>query len=494
MDNTKTPREMLARMQASQGKVKIFALPIFVAVMLIAATTALSAALYQREVDHIQEALKADANTLAGRLQADINARVSALHRLAGRWSAHQGLEKADFLSDSQLVFADFPGFQALQWIDSELTVRWIEPLAGNEVALGIKSAFEPRRLAALERSRSERVPTMTSAINLLQGGKGFLLYVPLYKRNEFDGFLLAVFRLDDWLHHALLMEQDQALGHHMHLDFNKETVYRTVGHSKSHEHEEVVSYVSMFGHELKLIIWPTDAFKASEHSGLPFIVGLFGIAISILTGLVLSLWSRSEAAAVDARRHQQRLKREVAERKAAQEQLHKLAYYDALTGLASRRLAMDRLNMSVRLAREQESMMAILYIDIDGFKNINDTWGHEIGDQLLCKVGDLISEAVRDVDTVARLGGDEFLVVLADLSQQQDAEVVAERIRDSITKVREIYNNAKPVKLNTAVSVGIAIYPGDGTSVAALLAQADAAMYESKKAGRNRCTLASNL
>ncbi|MDD9892575.1 MAG: sensor domain-containing diguanylate cyclase, partial [Gammaproteobacteria bacterium] len=376
----------------------------------------------------------------------------------------------------------------------SELPVRWNEPFAGNDVALGIQSAIDPRRLAALERSRVERVPTMTSAINLLQGGKGFLLYVPLYKRNEFDGFLLAVFRLDDWLHHALLMDQDQALGHHMHLEFNDEMVYRTVGHSKSHDHDEMTSHVAMFEHDLKIMVWPTEAFKASEQSGLPFIVGLFGIAISILTGLVLSLWSRSEAAAIEARRHQQRLKREVAERKAAQDQLHKLAYYDALTGLASRRLAMDRLNMSVKLAREQDSMMAILYIDVDGFKNVNDTWGHEIGDQLLCKVGDLISDAVRDIDTVARLGGDEFLVVLADLSQQQEAEIVAERIRASIAKVREIYNNAHPVKLNTAVSIGIAIYPGDGTSVAALLAQADAAMYESKKAGRNRCTLASAI
>lgn len=406
-----------------------FGWPLLLATLLLGLTAALSFSLYESERHHLRHSVEADAGILTARLKADIQARVSALHRLAGRWASQNGLSENAFLSDAHLVFADFPGFQALQWIDSDLVVRWIEPLAGNEVALGIKSGFEPRRLAALERSWKERVPTMTSVINLLQGGKGFLFYLPLFKKNEFDGFLLAVFRLEDWLHFALQIDTDNALGHLVEVSLDNTVVYKNSDLLIDSPPVEANTRLNLYGHDVMLKMSPTQAYWETESTKLYIWVGLFGTLVSLLAALVLYLWRVAVRAAREEKSHKERLSTEIVERKDAQKQLHQLAYYDVLTGVASRRLAMEQLQSAVTLAEENASKVGVLYIDIDGFKSVNDTWGHEVGDQLLCKVALVMKTEVGSLGSVGRLGGDEFLVILDHADTEEKIASIANEI-----------------------------------------------------------------
>src|SRR5690606_34655955 len=152
------------------------------------------------------------------------------------------------------------------------------------------------------------------------------------------------------------------------------------------------------------------------------------------------------------------------------------------LTGLPNRQLLQDRLEQALRQAQRHQKRAAVLFFDLDRFKNINDTLGHDVGDGLLRKVAQRCLGVVRDTDTVARQGGDEFVVVLPDLAQAQDAAVIARKILAAVTQPCRLGQH----ELTVTCSIGIAVYPEDGTSVSLLLRHADAAMYRAKAEGRD--------
>jgi diguanylate cyclase (GGDEF)-like protein len=162
------------------------------------------------------------------------------------------------------------------------------------------------------------------------------------------------------------------------------------------------------------------------------------------------------------------------------------LANFDSLTGLPNRNLFFEHLRKSLQQARRQWRMLALLLVDLDGFKEVNDTFGHEMGDELLRQVAARLRQCIRATDTAARLGGDEFTIVLTDLEQADAADAVARKL---------VAHLAEPVLLgeitaHVTASVGIALYrpkwPANLEMGMALLRQADAAMYEAKRAGKN--------
>jgi len=186
----------------------------------------------------------------------------------------------------------------------------------------------------------------------------------------------------------------------------------------------------------------------------------------------------------------------DITERKQAERAIHQLAYYDSLTGLANRVLFKDRLSNAISYAARHDQHLATLFIDLDRFKIINDTLGHTVGDLLLTRVAERLSESVRQSDSVsrhadhepahalARLGGDEFTILLTALPQPEDAGRVARRILDSLAHPFSIEGH----EIFISASIGISIYPSDGATVEALLKNADTAMYHAKEQGRNNC------
>jgi diguanylate cyclase (GGDEF)-like protein/PAS domain S-box-containing protein len=172
----------------------------------------------------------------------------------------------------------------------------------------------------------------------------------------------------------------------------------------------------------------------------------------------------------------------DISEKKASEERIHHLAHYDLLTDLPNRVLLQDRLQNALDRMRRAGSQLGVLFLDLDRFKNVNDSLGHPVGDRLLQGVAHRLKGVVRDQDTVARLGGDEFLLILEDLHDPQHAGVVARKILELLSvpvrvEQHEIYIGA---------SIGISVFPGDGYDADALIKNADTAMYRAKEVGRN--------
>ncbi|MCF8055511.1 MAG: diguanylate cyclase [Desulfocapsa sp.] len=180
----------------------------------------------------------------------------------------------------------------------------------------------------------------------------------------------------------------------------------------------------------------------------------------------------------------------DITELKNAEKKLTEMAHYDTLTGLANRNLFFQSLDHAILDAKRHNRILALLYLDLDKFKPINDRWSHDIGDLVLQEIGKRLEELTRADDTVARMGGDEFIVLLNSLNEAGDAERIAEKIIGKI---------AEPIQINKyshilGVSVGISIFPANGDSMEDLIVQADMAMYQAKKNGGSCLFNAKNL
>ena len=172
----------------------------------------------------------------------------------------------------------------------------------------------------------------------------------------------------------------------------------------------------------------------------------------------------------------------DITDKRAAEERLRFLAYYDFLTGIPNRTLAVNRLSQALSHARRRHKMVAVLFMDLDLFKKVNDSMGHNMGDQLLRAVAVRLKLCVREEDTVARMGGDEFAIILPDILNRDDASKVANKILDRVGQPV----NAEGVELFITPSIGISFYPADAENAEVLLKCADQAMYRAKDRGRN--------
>ncbi|EED33666.1 diguanylate cyclaSe/phosphodiesterase with PAS/PAC and GAF sensor(s) [gamma proteobacterium NOR5-3] len=173
----------------------------------------------------------------------------------------------------------------------------------------------------------------------------------------------------------------------------------------------------------------------------------------------------------------------DISDRKALEEQLEQLAHFDSLTGLPNRALARDRLAQGIAQSKRQGSRLAVLFLDIDNFKVINDSLGHHAGDELLLAMSGRLRNILRGGDTLSRLGGDEFLAVLLDVKSREDAVFAANKLLATTKERFEALGNS----VHSSLSIGLALYPEDGLSIDELIQHADTAMYQAKSAGRGR-------
>ncbi len=169
-------------------------------------------------------------------------------------------------------------------------------------------------------------------------------------------------------------------------------------------------------------------------------------------------------------------------ERKRTQERLTYLAQYDQLTGLVNRTLFRDRLVHAMARSKRKEQPLGVMLLDLDRFKSVNDTLGHDVGDSLLQAVAERLKSCVREVDTIARMGGDEFTAILEGVSGEADVAVVAKRIIESVGAPFAFGTH----RASIGVSIGVTLYPSDDQNIDGLLKHADAAMYRAKQRGGN--------
>jgi diguanylate cyclase (GGDEF)-like protein len=203
---------------------------------------------------------------------------------------------------------------------------------------------------------------------------------------------------------------------------------------------------------------------------GLVAAVAMLPLLVRALTTRVL-LWLDAAAVARDAQQA------ELAAAHKTKEEFRNLAYHDDLTGLPNRSLLYDRLGIAIEHARRQTSQLAVLFLDLNGFKTVNDSLGHGSGDHLLVELAGRVRRCVRAGDTVARFGGDEFVVLLDGVTGAEDSARVAAKVLDAVQSPFQLDDH----ELSIGASVGLSLYPDDGTSPDELVKQADAAMYRDK-------------
>ena len=280
-----------------------------------------------QEAEHIDQVLQHANQTIASNVRSHLQYRVNALQRMALRWSDLGKPERSVWEHDAASYVDHFGDFQALEWIDASNYARWIVPLVGNEQALNLDLGFESKRRAALEAAKASNGITMTNPINLVQGGKGFLVYCPIYRDQIFEGFILGVFRFDRLLEH-IRKRTDQWNRYQPSFKVGGEWVLRHHEETEAGEERLIHHYASttLYGVPWTIDLAASDQLMSEARSFLKS----FTLAIGLAVGVLLVVMTRQAQVlrwhAVKMVATNQKLETEVAERKQAEQALQQRA------------------------------------------------------------------------------------------------------------------------------------------------------------------------
>ena len=404
-------------------------------------------------------------------IQRYLSQALSATHTLKSLVEVEQGKVK-NFNAYAKNIFDSLDGISNVQLAPNGI-VRHVYPLEGHEKAIGHNILKDDKRRDIATLAITNRELTLAGPFELVQGGTAVVGRNPIFLKNSdekeiFWGFASVVVFLDDLLS-ATDLDTLKAKGYHYQLSNihgNTENIFAQ-SHSDMGSAETIIKHKLAVpnGHWL-LCVGREPDFWNHVALGLQL---LLAVCLSALIAHISNTLLRRPV----------QLQQLVDEKTEA---LHKLAFYDPLTKLCNRRLFNDLLTRMIATTERNGTRMALLYLDLDDFKRINDSLGHGSGDQLLKVVGDRLSATVRKSDVVARIGGDEFCMLLPNIQSSINAAKFAEKILNTIEK---------PIKLGThsvrvTPSIGITIAPDDGTNSTTLLKNADMAMYSAKENNRN--------
>ena len=349
--------------------------------------------------------------------------------------------------------------------------VEKIYPLKGNEKAIGHNQFQDPARREIAVQTLNSRHLTLDGPFPLIQGSKAAIARLPVFLEREngteyFWGFTSVTIRLPESLKLAKMSSLTKS-------GFN----YRLVRVDSSSQKEVLIDESSKLPLEnpvsnsfsvanvtWRLYVAPIEGWSGKSLTARGWFIGVLLIILLITLIKLLFRAKRSE------------------------QQLQHLAHFDALTGLPNRRLFSKRLEQAIAIAHRSGTTLAVCYLDLDGFKAVNDTLGHAAGDAVLVHVAHQFKSCVREVDIVSRLGGDEFALVLTGFGKQKDVAeqeygLVLERIIAKTSLPPEIEMSDQ--KLSISPSIGVALFPRDAQTVAELLRQADETMYRVKLMGK---------
>ncbi len=411
------------------------------------------------EVEHI-------AGNYIEKLKGVIEHNLSANYTVAALLYQGDGIIH-DFQRFASETLPLYTGLSSIQLAPDGI-VKQVVPLKGNEGAIGHNLFKDKERVAEARYTKESGKLTLAGPFKLIQGGYGAIGRLPIFLtdvrgRSHFWGFTNTVININKILEKIGLANlEEHGLAYELWRDNPATGKREIIAASKAAvvEPEERVLQVS--NATWVLSVSPQDGWE--DKQGIILKIGAGVFACFILTSLAWTIV---------------RLKINTAK-------LEEAAFIDGLTGLPNRRLLFDRLAQAIVHSRRTGTFVAVLYLDLDDFKPINDTLGHKAGDQTLVEIAHRLQESIRTTDIVARLGGDEFIVVLPHLKGEAEWIATAERIRDVLALPMEIGDTS--VKISA--SIGVTIYPKDNSDEDFLLRHADQALYRAKQSGKGKIWL----
>lgn len=407
---------------------------------------------------------------LRSRLESVIANNLSLTNGLAAFVAANPDLSQEEFAAYARNVLAREPSLRNLA-AAPDLVVRYVYPYKGNEAVLGLDYRANPAQREAAERVLQTGDLVVAGPVELVQGGMALIGRAPVYidtpgRPRVTWGLVSAPIDVHKVLQQAgleaplpdglrIAIRGKDGMGERGEVFHGDAAVFGAA--------DAVTLPVHIGGGSWQLAAVPGDEDLRTRYG--VWVIRLFAL---VLLGLVLIALRASARARVREREYAVALERQ--------------ANFDPLTGLPSRTLFRQQLESAIARSGRTGARHALLFIDLDEFKSVNDNLGHDAGDQLLIEVGRRVCDCVRTSDTVARLSGDEFTVILYDIVAQESISRVAEAIVEAMGRAFRIGEH----EVFCGASVGVAIYPDDAGSADALMIKADQAMYAVKRSGRN--------
>jgi len=456
--------------------------PVLIFLVFLGTASWLKHGIDQQDNSQIQASLSNEAQAMAANLEREFLVHLQAIRRMAQRLEVNPDTTEAEWSQDARNYLDDFGVYQAIEWIDRDFVIRWLEPLSGNRDVVGYNVAFSPERRQALERAQASGTIDVSGVIELRQGGQGLVIYVPVHAGPDNNGFVAGVFKMETLARQLLTSRVLDAF--HIRITDGDNLAYElnSAVTSESAQRLSHTSPVELPTLDWALTVTPSTAWVQSQRSIWPwvtFISLLFMGILTSLTTLLVQLILKRNRALLKTRRE---LEFEIDQRKSVQQDLARLESTDALTGLANRRFFMEDLSHTLSIADRQMRQVALVMMDLDRFQMLNDSLGHQFGDELLIKVSERLNQLSNEKILVAYSGGDEFMVCQQHVDDLDDVINLLGQIKQSFAEPFEVQGEAHSV----TATMGIAVYPQSGLDADTLLRNADVALYRAKEQGRN--------
>jgi diguanylate cyclase (GGDEF)-like protein len=450
-------------LRSHSPRLQLNAIPVTVGAL--AVTLALFQALLTWEVERIDAVTARDVERATAALEVRLHHYVQAFGSLADGWGRGGGEPRTTWAADVARFLRDQQVFLAISRVDPVGKLDWIFPVVPYPDYVGFDYSTNAQRSAWLTVARTRGGPVLTETLPLKSGRPGMLIIAPLSRASGDNApFVVVAGLVEDILRPTALAMPSYRLAvfndNRLIYGDDAEGSARTIGGSE----------VRIDGASLRLAATPLPETIAAIRSPLPAVVLASGLLASFLLGVTAHLAQVSSRRAAALSSANTRLK-------AAKKKLERLALFDELTGLGNRNLFLMELDKRLEVARQESASLPVLLFDLNGFKAINDTFGHDAGDDVLREFAARLVEAIRLSDEAFRTGGDEFSVLCQPGTSLDEALAIAREIEQIGQAPLPVGGEQRVIR----ASIGIAAYPGHGRERARLLRAADVAMYQAK-------------
>ncbi len=452
-----------------QSKLKAMLIALVIAV--VAVLIALYVANSQKQV--LQKILTGHGDLTKVKVLNSVSHLMADMTGMSKRWISNGGTPEEKWRADARDFIGRFEGVKSMWLLDREINCKWIEDSPAGVQQNCNKLISAPENIFKLSRSQKTYTTEFTQAYSV-GDEKRVYIFQPIGKGESFDGFIAIEVKVQIYI--------DYILGDPV----------RSGYYTKAYESDQVVytngpelkndSYLHVFKLNLDqdqnswvFKVYPTEVTRGLMINSLPYFISITGGIIALL--FMLALWSKQKA-----KYESNQLATEISEKEKIQFELEYLANHDTLTHLPNRHYITNFIETRVKFSEHSKQKFTIMFIDLDHFKDINDTLGHAVGDEMLKKLPILFNKVFRHDDVIARMGGDEFVVYLPGEMSEAQVKKMVERFLHSLEYPIQIGEHL----IRLTGSVGVAFFPQHGANVTELLSHADAALYRAKDKGRN--------